>query len=92
MTVPTISGRTIRRGDSSATALRGPGIWNLDFSLGKNFSLTEGTRLELKADMVNALNHTQYNAIATNLNGIGFGQITGTATARVIQVQARFAF
>ncbi len=92
VTVPTISGRTIRRGNSSATALRGPGTWNLDFSLGKNFSLTEGTRLELKADMVNALNHTQYNAIATNLNGIGFGQITGTATARVIQVQARFAF
>jgi hypothetical protein len=91
VTVPA-SARTIRRGTAGATALRGPGIWNVDLSFGKNFSLNEGTKLELKADLANALNHTQYSGIATNLSGIGFGQAIAAATARVIQLQLRLAF
>ena len=91
MTVPS-SGRTIRRGTAGATALRGPGIWNLDLSMGKNFALTEKTKLELRADMVNAFNHTQYNGIATNLSGLAFGQVTSAAPARVIQLQMRLGF
>ena len=91
VTVPG-SARTIRRGTAGATALRSPGMWDVDLSFGKNFSLNEGTKLELKADMANALNHTQYNGIATNLSGIGFGQATAAATARVIQLQLRLSF
>ena len=86
------SGRTIRRGTAGATALRGPGIWNLDLALGKNFNIRENTKLELRADMSNAFNHTQYSGVATNLSGIGFGAVTSTLPARVIQVQARIAF
>jgi hypothetical protein len=86
------SGRTARRGTSGATPLRGPGIWNLDLAIGKNFNLRENTRLELRGDLSNALNHTRYSGLATNMSGIGFGQITSTLPARVIQVQARIAF
>jgi len=92
VTAPSASGRTIRRGTAGATALRGPGIWNLDLALGKNFALTENTKLEMRADLSNALNHTQYSGLSTNLSGIGFGQITSTLPARVIQVQARIGF
>ena len=86
------SGRTIRRGNSGATPLRGPGIWNLDLAFGKNFIVNEGLKLELKADMANAFNHTQYSGIATNMSGIGFGGVTSTLRARVIQLQLRLAF
>ena len=92
VTVPSASGRTIRRGNSGATELTTPGIWNVDLSMGKNFAVTEHTKLELKADMLNALNHTQYSGIATNLSGIGFGQVTAAANARAIQLQLRVAF
>jgi len=92
LTAPSASGRTIRRGTAGATAFRGPGIWNLDLALGKNFNIRENTKLELRADMSNAFNHTQYSGLATNLSGIGFGAITSTLPARVIQVQARIAF
>src|SRR5205823_4506019 len=68
------------------------GIWNLDLSMGKSFGLTETTKLELRADMVNALNHTQYSGIATNLSGLAFGQATSAALARVIQLQLRLGF
>jgi hypothetical protein len=91
VTVPS-SGRTIRRGTAGATALRSPGIWNVDLSLAKSFKLTETMKFELKTDLLNALNHTQYNGIATNLNGLAFGQITSAAPARTIQLQGRLAF
>jgi carboxypeptidase family protein len=91
LTVPA-SGRTIRRGTAGATALRGPGIWNVDLALGKNFTLNEDLKLELKADMLNALNHTQYTGVQSNLSGVRPGEITSAAVARVIQVQLRLAF
>ena len=37
---------------------RAPGMWNVDFSLAKNFSLRENVRLQIRTDMFNALNHT----------------------------------
>lgn len=92
VTVITASGQTFQRGHANSAPLRGPGIWNVDLSLGKSFALRENTKLELKADMLNALNHTQYTAVATNLTGIGFGGVTGTASARVVQLQLRLAF
>jgi hypothetical protein len=90
--VPRASGRTIRRGYSNYYPIRGPGIWNVDLSMTKNFEVTEALRFELKADMLNALNHTQYTNIATNLSGLVFGEAIGTAPARVIQLQLRLAF
>jgi hypothetical protein len=92
VTVISASSQTFRRGHANSAPLRGPGIWNVDLSLGKSFGLTENTKIELKADMLNALNHTQYTSVATNLTGIGFGGVTGTASARVVQLQLRLAF
>src|SRR5262249_34785387 len=86
------SGRTIRRGTAGATALTTPGIWNLDVSLAKSFGLTEKTKFELRTDLLNAFNHTQYTGIATNLSGLAFGQATSTAPARVVQLQGRLSF
>ena len=86
------SGRTIRRGNINATPVRGPGSWNIDLSLAKTFSVTEQSKLELKADMSNALNHTNYSGIAANLSGNNFGQATPSDASRTIQVQLRLAF
>ena len=90
--VPRASGRTIRRGNINSSPVRAPGSWNLDFSLGKSFGLTERKKLEVKADMLNALNHTTYTDFATNLSGITFGKATQTGPARVIQLQMRIVF
>jgi hypothetical protein len=35
----------------------------------------------------NALNHTQYTSVATNLSGIGFGGVAGMASERVVQLK-----
>ena len=79
VTVPS-SGRTIRRGNAGATALRGPGMWNLDLSFGKSFRVTEGTQFEFKTDMLNAFNHTQFSALDTAAQfGATGQQILGAA-------------
>jgi hypothetical protein len=90
--VSSASSRTVRRGEANATPVRGPGNWNVDVAIGKIFPVAERKTLELKADVQNALNHTQYINVSTSLNRSDFGRINGTRTARVIQVQLRLAF
>jgi hypothetical protein len=90
--VSTASSRTVRRGNLGNAALRGPGMWNIDMSLNRDFRLGEGKRAELRADLTNALNHTQYNRIQTNMNTVGFGQVNATRPQRKVQVQLRLAF
>jgi Carboxypeptidase regulatory-like domain len=43
-----------------------PGINNLDFSIFKNFQLYENVKIQLRADLYNALNHAQYTPGSVN--------------------------
>jgi hypothetical protein len=91
--VVTASGRTVRRGSMNVAALRGPGLWNVDISLGKNVSITEKTKFELRGDLSNFFNHTEYySSIQTNMSSVGFGQFTAARAARTIQLQGRITF
>src|SRR5262245_28903285 len=89
---PAASRATIRPGSYGNNALRGPGLWNIDFSIAKNFTITESKRFQFRADMFNVMNHTNYSGINTNFESQAFGLITGTAGARGIQLNARFSF
>lgn len=86
------SGALIRPGNVGPGAIRAPGQWNLDFSLGKNFAVRENVRLQIRGDMFNALNHTNLTGLRTNVNDAFFGQLLSTAGARVIQLNARLTF
>jgi Carboxypeptidase regulatory-like domain/TonB-dependent Receptor Plug Domain len=97
-------------GNSGRNAFRGPGLYNLDFSLGRSFRvpyLREGTRLTVRADAFNLLNHANLNNPDNLLGSPTFGLATygreGTAsgfpavspvneTARQIQVLVRIEF
>jgi hypothetical protein len=82
----------IRPGNAAYRAIRGPGDWGVDFSLGKNFNVGESVRLLVRVDMFNALNHTNLgNPIAT-IDDANFGRITTTGGARKIQAQGRISF
>jgi hypothetical protein len=51
-------------GNSGRNAFRGPGLYNVDFSLGRSFRvprLREGTLLTVRADAFNVLNHANLN-------------------------------
>ncbi|MEK7831381.1 MAG: hypothetical protein AAB401_09875, partial [Acidobacteriota bacterium] len=45
---------------SARNTLQLPGIENLDFSIFKNFALTENKKIQFRVDFFNAFNHAQY--------------------------------
>ena len=96
-----------RRGSSGVNQFRANnGINNLDLILSKKTKLwNESSSLELRFEAFNALNHTQFTTLNTNLNNIvrnangtinssltAFGKFTAAREARVIQLGARFSF
>ncbi len=92
--VSSASGAPVRPGNVGRNSLREPGLWNLDFSLGKTFPVPvrESMRLQVRADMFNALNHTNLSGLRTSLNDSFFGQLLSTRGARLMQVGAVLTF
>jgi outer membrane receptor protein involved in Fe transport len=87
-----VSGATLRAGTYGNNALRGPGLFSVDLSLAKNFNLPRQLKFQVRADMFNAFNRVNYTSIVTNIESRTFGQITGAAGARAIQLNARLSF
>ena len=76
-----------------------------DITLSKNFYPSEATRLQFRADFINAFNHTQWDpALIQNTCSVAatatscaastgnFGRITGTRAPREIQLGLRFTW
>ena len=93
-TVPLIaaSGAGARPGTLGRSAVRGPGLWNIDAAVSKNLYVTEKTRLQLRLDMFNAFNHVNYNALILNPTASNFGRISGDRGPRVLQLSGKFTF
>ncbi len=87
-------------GNSSRNMLFGPGAWNWDISLSKNFHIQDRVRLQVRADFLDAFNHFNLNnptaTIADTRDGgtpnALSGLITGGSGSRVIQVGAKLSF
>jgi len=92
-------------GTAGRNILQGPGIQDVDFSLGKNFRFPlwrETANLQIRIDALNGLNHPNFDLPGTGLGGGGAGVITGTTGnynstnsqfgQRTIQLGARFSF
>jgi hypothetical protein len=68
-------------GNSGRNSLNGPGLSNINFSLGKTFSIWENVKFQLRADASNIFNHPSFNLPngALTLNSAG-AVTTGTST------------
>jgi hypothetical protein len=71
---------------------RGPGINNLDLAVFKNFSLPRGSRLQFRLESFNALNHTQFADVSTNVADPNFGVVTSARPARINQLGIKLLF
>jgi len=88
-----VTGGTIRPGNVGNGAIRGPGRWNDDLSLGKNFHLfKERIVFQFRADAFNVFNHTNFTTVDTEITRNTFGRLLATAGARVIQLNARLSW
>ena len=83
-------------GDLRRNLYRGPFQQNWDFSLIKNFAITERQQLRFTADFFNLWNHPNFASPAIaqqDINNPNFSQITSTVgNPRLIQLSLRYAF
>ncbi len=80
-------------GTLGRNAFRGPDRANVNITIGKTIPLyRERVNMEIRADFFNLLNHPEWNNPSTSITSSLFGQISGTADPRIIQLAARFTF
>ena len=73
--------------------MRGPGMFNIDFNLSKQFAITEKQGVQFRAEFFNALNRANFGVPGVNMSSGGFGQIINTSTdPRVIQFALKYKF
>jgi len=80
-------------GNAGRNTLFGPGRWNWDMSLFKNFTIREDMRFELRAEAFNVFNHPQFGQPNANIGNAQVGVITSTVgNPRQLQLGLRFQF
>jgi hypothetical protein len=82
-------------GNVGRDTVRGPGFFNLDMSLFRNFTLTERFKLQCRAEAFGLTNTPHFNnpTVGFQSNGVGnFGAITGSSGQRTVWLAAKLMF
>ena len=88
-------------GNLGPNVIDGPGYWNLDASLFRNFKITERWNLQIRGEAFSVVNTPQWGQPNTDYTSANFGLITGLANqlpggqgggARQIQLGAKLTF
>lgn len=79
-------------GNEGRNAVRGPGLGTADLSVLKNFAVTESARIQLRAEVFNALNHPNFMLPENDLASPEFGQILQAAPPRLVQLALKLIF
>ena len=88
-------------GNAHKDIIRLPGVNNTDMTFFKRIPLGGGRRhLQLRWEMYNVFNHTQFNGVDTTARfdatgkqvNTTFGQVTSTRSPRIMQGSVRFSF
>ncbi len=79
-------------GNLGRNTFRGPGYASLDFSLFKNFAISERFKMEFRAEFYNILNRVNLLLPTNEFNSGTFGLATEAFDPRVIQFGLRLSF
>ncbi|HTV56500.1 MAG TPA: hypothetical protein VMI06_16510, partial [Terriglobia bacterium] len=79
-------------GNEGADVLQGPDLIDFDFSLLRNFKLNERTQLQFRGELFNAFNRTNLGIPKSTFGAAGFGVISSSGPARVIQLGVQILF
>ena len=94
-------------GNYARNSLRGPGFFDTDLNITKNFNVTEDLQFAVGANLFNLFNHPNFDLPNNSVTGGNFGTITATVspatnpygaflsvplTGRIVQLNARVTF
>ena len=70
----------------------GPGLATVDFSILKNISMGETTRLQFRAEFFNVFNTPNFNQPNALFGTAGFGRVLSARAGREVQFGLKFLF
>jgi hypothetical protein len=85
-------GQAGQYGNAGRNVITAPGISNFDFSLFKNFRITERHNLQFRAEFFNGFNHTQFDPPNTVFGTATFGRVLSAGDGRQIQLALKYKF
>ena len=77
-------------GNSGRNILFGPGLRNIDLSIGKSFPLGEKRRLQFRAESFNFTNTPAFGQPSPNINSLGPAAINSAGDPRRLQFGLKF--
>jgi len=79
-------------GNSGTGVLVGPGYFNVDAGIHRNFRITERTRLSFRWEMFNTFNRANFSNPNAQIGGSSAGVISSTLAARIMQGALKLSF
>jgi carboxypeptidase family protein len=79
-------------GNAGVGIMRGPGLANFDFTLAKNFPISQRRYVQFRTEFFNAFNHANFGPPNIARESTGFGQILTAGSGRIIQFGLKFYF
>lgn len=80
-------------GSAGRGTIHGPSLFRVDFTLAKNIRFTESLRLQLRGEVFNLFNKTNFTGFGTNPTLLGsYGIVNGARDPRTMQFGIKFYF
>ena len=79
-------------GNASHNSLRGPGYFDVDLAVSREFKLLEALTLHVRAEAFNAMNHPNFGGPNGSIASSTFGQITSASEPRILQASMKLVF
>jgi len=87
-----IAANSLGNGTLGRNTFRGPGFWNTNLSVAKNFRFGEDRRFRISADFLNAFNQDTYGNPVSNMSSANFGRNLNNFGNRSITLGGKFSF
>ncbi len=79
-------------GNAGRDSLRGPGFWDLDASVFRNFAIFERVRLQFRGEFFNIFNKANFGNPGATIGNPGYGVITSAGDPRLVQLALKLSF
>jgi hypothetical protein len=79
-------------GNSGTGVLAGPGYFNVDAGIHRNFRITERMKMSFRWELFNTFNRANFTNPNAQIGGSSAGVISGTQAARIMQAALKLTF
>jgi len=79
-------------GNAGVGSITGPGSITFNAALYKDFRMGERQKFQIRAELFNAFNHTNFSTVSTGLGTANFGHVTAALDPRIAEIVLRYEF